>query len=328
MSQGQDGGEIIPLVLSTNRKYAHRAWEYCAKPGTEWRKPGTYYDTYEKNSFGLPAILSCPGSTDYCRSVCYAQYLEYKAVSTVLNQNNESLLQAGNVEGMAKLIRDAVAVHRQTADKLSIPQNERRFRIHWSGDFFSAEYATAWRNVIQENPDIQFFAYTRSFVEGCNVLPVLTGLENLELFLSVDKYNVDVATKAIDSAPDARVSYLVDYLEEVDGLRAIMSRAAGYRAYACPENMRKPDGERILPLISERGGACSVCRYCTKKADKIGALRDVVFVKTGQRLDPQPKLPFDELVRLEKRRRKSAQIAARAAVTAIAEELTIPLFEI
>ena len=37
------------------------------------------------------------------------------------------------------------------------------FRIHDSGDFDSPEEANRWRNIVAKNPDITFYAYTKSY---------------------------------------------------------------------------------------------------------------------------------------------------------------------
>ncbi len=52
------------------------------------------------------------------------------------------------------------------------------FRIHWDGDFFNDEYAFAWKHVILNNPDIQFWVYTR--VKSAAVM--LKNIDNLSLF--------------------------------------------------------------------------------------------------------------------------------------------------
>ena len=315
------------LHLSKNRKMTSRVKEYT--PGshtrTKKRKPGkTYYDPREFNSFGLPSEESCPGCTEVCKVVCYAADSEYADTELALERNYELLKKHQTVEEMTALISEMMTRYVKNADNLEIPQDERRFRVHWSGDFFSVDYAKAWRNAILENPDIKFMIFTHSFQPDVNVLPVLSGLKNAELFLSVDYANVDVAVEAIKDAPDARVSYLVEYAEDAKELIEKMGRTA-CRAFACPERINKPVAGRrpmpILPLISKKGGACSVCKYCTKKEDdKTGVIRDVVFTTTGRKKNPSgTRLPMEEVERAKRKPKPSKP-------KEVFEETTIPLF--
>ena len=59
------------------------------------------------------------------------------------------------------------------------------FRIHWDGDFFNDTYAFAWKHVILNNPDIQFWVYTR--VKSAAVM--LKNIDNLSLYYSTDSEN-------------------------------------------------------------------------------------------------------------------------------------------
>ena len=63
------------------------------------------------------------------------------------------------------------------------------FRIHWDGDFFNDEYAHTWRLVIEEQPDIQFWVYTR--VKSAAL--ILKDIPNLSLYYSTDDENKDIA---------------------------------------------------------------------------------------------------------------------------------------
>jgi hypothetical protein len=40
------------------------------------------------------------------------------------------------------------------------------FRIHDSGDFYSPEYADKWKQIIAKNPNINFYAYTKTLGES------------------------------------------------------------------------------------------------------------------------------------------------------------------
>lgn len=261
----------------------------CVAAPDSVRPRGEYFVALEPNSFGLPAVSSCPGRTDYCEQDCYALESEKRTATAIkLQRNYDALQAAGSAEAMGVLLTNMMSEYRQRAEKLSIPAQKQRFRIHWSGDFFSAAYASAWRQAIEANPDVRFYTYTRSFRPEMNVVPELVGLPNLDLFLSIDSQNAAAAAPVVAEHPQIRAAYLVDYAEEAQALQQAIGRTDGYRQRTCPENMRHPDGRRKLPVISARGGACSVCTYCIDKPDSW----DVVFVKTGKTFKAQLELPF------------------------------------
>jgi len=113
------------------------------------------------NTFGLPAgkNFSCPGATSVCESVCYAGKLErgYKGVKAVLLHNWE-LLKDADHDTMENLLQEMIEDFRKDCEKKDAP---KLFRIHWDGDFFNDTYTFAWKHVILNNPDIQFWVYTR-----------------------------------------------------------------------------------------------------------------------------------------------------------------------
>jgi len=179
------------------------------------------------NTFGLPAgkAYSCPGATSVCESVCYAGRLEkvYPAVKKNLLHNWE-LLKDADQKTMEVLLSAMI-------DDFVIDCNKRSaaklFRIHWDGDFFSDTYASAWRNVITNYPDIQFWVYTR--VEAAAVM--LKGIPNLSLYYSTDSENKQIGVslkKELFNRPGAK----------------------------CPENLK------AIPLISNSGSACVSCGLC------------------------------------------------------------------
>lgn len=134
----------------------------------------------EKNSFGLPAITSCPGRTPICEQVCYTHKLTcmYKDVQPVLDEN----LRHVNMRC------DSRDYHTLRCELMGMVRYYPEFRIHWSGDFHRVDYAQVWRDVILcEMPNTRFWCYTRSF----QFVPLFQGLPNLRLYLSLDKDNWD-----------------------------------------------------------------------------------------------------------------------------------------
>jgi hypothetical protein len=130
---------------------------------------------------------------------------------------------------------------------------KKLFRIHWDGDFFSDEYAYAWKEVILSTPDIQYWVYTR--VDSA--ARILQNISNLSLYYSADDNNLATAKKL--SSEGIRLAYLADtFAMGADTLKGIVGKVGA----KCPENGRQ------IPLIDNNGGACVSCGLCIyNKAD-------------------------------------------------------------
>jgi len=206
------------------------------------------------NTFGLPAgkAYSCPGATSICESVCYAGKLEkvYKGVKAVLLHNWELLRNADRQE-MFSLISDMVAEFKAECVKKDAPM---LFRIHWDGDFFNDEYAHAWRLVIEEQPDVQFWVYTR--VKSAAI--ILKDIPNLSLYYSTDDENKETA-RDLRVNHGTRLAYLGKTFAVTEN---VMKELTGKVGAKCPENNKQ------IPLISTNGSACVSCGLCVfNKAD-------------------------------------------------------------
>jgi len=180
------------------------------------------------NTFGLPAgrDYSCPGATSVCESVCYAGKLEklYKGVKAVLLHNWE-LLRNADMQEMYTLLSDMIAEFKTECVKKDAPM---LFRIHWDGDFFNEDYTRAWRLVIEEQPDIQFWVYTRVK----SAAQILKGIDNLSLYFSTDDENKEIAK-------DLRVNHgtRLAYLGKTFALsETVMKELTGKVGAKCPEN--------------------------------------------------------------------------------------------
>lgn len=213
------------------------------------------------NAFGLPSgtAYSCPGATSFCERICYAGKLEkiYKGVKSVIVSNYETLLYADYLDGISgmeslliSMVQDFVSetVNRRSKGKSATFD----FRIHWDGDFFSRDYAQAWANVVKLFPDVQFWVYTRSFTEDCFVIDLISGIDNLTVYLSADPVNIDLANDTAASYPGVFIATVADTFAEAK--ETIIDSAR--KSYNCPEN-----GKRI-PLISTKGSACIACGIC------------------------------------------------------------------
>lgn len=212
------------------------------------------------NAFGLPSgnAYSCPGATTVCSAICYAGKIENvrKAVLAMM-LSNWNALQGKDEDGMYALISEMISDFVAECDRKG---GTKSFRIHWDGDFFSLDYARAWARVIRENSDVTFWAYTRSFVGDVNVIPILAGIPNLSLYLSVDKVNLSDAKRIRKAFPSVRWAFLG---QDSASTKADMLAAGNDRPGAiCPENVKR------IPLITDKGGACITCSLCVEgKAD-------------------------------------------------------------
>ena len=163
--------------------------------------PMSYYEdtVYE---FNLPAGHTCPqasqcllkadretGKMTHGRNQvfrCYAAMTErFPAVRDARWSNLEAIRAS---KDMVNLISTA------------IPKKANRIRIHGSGDFFKQSYFDAWLEVARLNPDILFWAFTKSVQFWINRLGTVPA--NLILQASrggkqdrlIDEYNLKSAT--------------------------------------------------------------------------------------------------------------------------------------
>ena len=206
------------------------------------------------NTFGLPAgkAFSCPGATSVCESVCYAGKLEklFKGVKANL-LHNWDLLKDADQDTMVSLLSAMIDEFVADCNKKDAP---KLFRIHWDGDFFNDEYAFAWKHVILNNPDIQFWVYTR--VKSAAL--ILKDIDNLSLYFSTDSENVKTGVDLkINSG--VRLAYLAKNFAIGQADMKEMINKPGAK---CPENLK------AIPLISTNGSACVSCGLCVySKAD-------------------------------------------------------------
>ena len=206
------------------------------------------------NTFGLPAgkAYSCPGATSVCETVCYAGKLE-KVFPTVKKNllHNWELLKNADHDTMEALLTEMIEEF--------IADCERRnakmlFRIHWDGDFFSDDYAFAWKHVILNHPNVQFWVYTR--VKSAAVM--LKDIDNLSLYYSTDSENKDTGID-LKNTHGIRLAYLAKNFAIGQADMKALTNKPGAK---CPENLK------AIPLISQKGSACVSCSLCVySKAD-------------------------------------------------------------
>lgn len=234
------------------------------------------------NAFGLPAGTTCPGRTEFCRK-CYAENLEraYTSTRNLLAANLAALQAAATVDGMAALLSDMVRQYVATFDKQlangRVTESHRVFRIHWDGDYYSAEYAAAWAAVMHEFPTVKFWSYTRSL----EYVHALADIPNHALYVSVDEYNSAAAAVVLAAHPNVHAAYCATTHAQAAELAAVVGRG---RPAVCPENVgRLPlvvatSGRRTDTVATgdDGRGACVTCTLC------IHGKRDVTFATSGR----------------------------------------------
>ena len=206
------------------------------------------------NTFGLPAgkNFSCPGATSVCESVCYAGKLE-KLFPTVKKNllHNWELLRNADTDTMLTLLNEMIAEFVADCNKKDAP---KLFRIHWDGDFFNDTYTNAWKTVITNHPEIQFWVYTR--VRSAAL--ILNGIDNLSLYYSTDSENKAIGIE-LKTNNGIRLAYLAKNFAIG---QADMKELTNKPGAKCPENLK------AIPLISNAGSACVSCGLCVySKAD-------------------------------------------------------------
>ena len=209
------------------------------------------------NTFGLPAgkAYSCPGATTVCETVCYAGKLEkiFPGVKKNLLHNWELLKDADGVT-MSSLLNEMIDEFIVDCNKRNAP---KLFRIHWDGDFFNDTYTMAWKEVILNYPDIQFWVYTR--VKSAAL--ILKGTQNLSLYYSTDSENKEIGVE-LKKDHGIRLAYLAkNFAIGQADMKALTNRPGA----KCPENLK------AIPLISAKGSACVSCSLC------VYSKSDIVF---------------------------------------------------
>lgn len=192
-------------------------------------------------------VGTCPGATTECQSICYAA---------------RPVTERGAVYQMW--------VRNSTADDIptELPPGCTLLRLHVSGDFTSVAYILNWRDLLDRNPQVTTWAYTRSWrvPELLPALEQLRGLPNVQLFASMDSSTVEMPPVGwrrawIDGDERADTAYYAQ--QEPHFRRTEHNHLTSDRTptLVCPEE-------------TKRKANCEECRYCFD-----GKRNDVTFLK-------------------------------------------------
>lgn len=201
------------------------------KGNTKLGYKGKYYNSMFV--WNMPPIVTCPGASPWCKKSCYNADdrkdkfpIEKWQINWWHTLNNKNKLKKKINEQLSKAIKPCAV------------------RLHSSGDFYSIEYIEFWQEIIKENRDISFWAYTRSWIvaELFPSLLKLKSLENIQLFASWD------ITMEMKPPKDWRLSIVIDNLKELENINT-------RKNYVCPEQLNKVDN-------------CASCMFCTSNSTK------------------------------------------------------------
>jgi len=116
-------------------------------------------------AFGLPWYVTCPFAGE-CARGCYASVgnFNYPSVKKRLYDNLDF---TKTKEFVAETIKELKALVKWAQ---GIPVV---IRLHDSGDFYNLAYVIAWFEIMRAVPEVQFYAYTKSFylIERAGKIP-------------------------------------------------------------------------------------------------------------------------------------------------------------
>ena len=200
-------------------------------------------------TFSIPNISTCPGRSELCERLCYVnKYTRiYPSVERTYQDNYRLTL---NSKRFIKLMQEEIAT-----------KKPETVRIHVSGDFYSNEYIQSWIEIVKNNPDVKFYAYTRSWAVSYLrfKLRELGMLPNFKLWLSRDKEMINIPA----SMAEFDVAYMTENEDEEQRKKLSPKVKLVFR------NDRRTVAHRISSRIVcplERGLkvnlTCSKCEIC------------------------------------------------------------------
>jgi hypothetical protein len=116
--------------------------------------------------FNLPTSVcpvQCPG--------CYAEKAEKRFPAVKVSRDRNYNASLDHINFIVTILSEI------NKSKLT------KCRIHESGDFYSQQYVNVWYNIISNQPDVQFYAYTKR-EQDFNFEP-LKALPNMNLINSI-----------------------------------------------------------------------------------------------------------------------------------------------
>lgn len=143
----------------------------------------------------LTGKITCPFA-DACLSLCYAKKGFYRMphVEKTLSERNQATRETDFVD--------------RITDELSKVKRDKQIyvRIHDSGDFYSPVYFEKWVSIANANPEVRFYAYTKShsFIRGRDIP------ENMDLIYSLGSKNDQLIDQ--DSERHSKIFYSMEQM--------------------------------------------------------------------------------------------------------------------
>lgn len=227
--------------------------------------------------WSIPAVVTCPGSSEICRDRCYATkgFFLMNNVKAALFKNLALCASPFFVDWMINSIK------RRKATIL---------RIHAAGDFMSVAYLRSWLHIVRACPETTFYAYTRSWriPEMRKLLPVLAAQPNFQLW-----YSCDIETGSPELLPEEskiRLAYMTVRVDDIPDKPADIV----FRDYPTRGVVQKHlYGDMVCPPENGTGAKinCEKCRICfsdpMKEPNKRSTGRFGKFERPTQRIPLQ-----------------------------------------
>ena len=155
-------------------------------------------------NFSIPAgndkitgKITCPFAGKCFEDFCYAREGNYKFNNVQIALSNRH-----------KATRESDFVERINSELSKVKNDKQVYvRIHDSGDFYSPAYFEKWLQIAYNNPNVRFYAYTKShsFIRG-RQLP-----ENMDLIYSLGSKNDELIN--VDTERHSKIFQSIEAME-------------------------------------------------------------------------------------------------------------------
>jgi len=247
-------------------------------------------------NFNLPArsfilngqrVVTCPGASLLCRKVCYAQKGQYAHSNVIPLEYAVNYLASLRDDFVPTMVK-AITVAEDQNEKQWISTYNKRpqaklFRLHTSGDFYSAEYARKWLEIAKALPDVHFYAYTKAWIrfqndedvvdigmtaaevnaindEIMDVLKEINALPNFQILLSTDGTTGPVPDELLNEGfKEAGIDF---------AYAALKKRPVAKCLYQTTQetHLKGKGADKIEDLIKEgKIFTCDRCGFCWDK---------------------------------------------------------------
>lgn len=198
-------------------------------------------------NWSIPAILSCPGKSTLCEDLCYASRSFYYTSSV-----RDKLFSNWAMARSALFARWMIEKIRR--------YKVRVLRVHVAGDFFSADYATAWGEVFAACPQTRFFYYTRSWRDpAIRMAMEAAARPNVRVWYSTD---AETGKPAGLGRSRIRLAYMLTQGEERPAFDVdLVFRDESYRS---GQRIKRVAGRLVCPAEQHENqhARCDTCRIC------------------------------------------------------------------